>query len=189
MTKTTQIKSHDGQTITPTQIESDRFQVPYCNTKCPQFDGKRCFILGRAPDLVCEPAVDVLAREHTDMTKQLTPIDGSPAAIIVGCNTYEAMIKKLDDPRLNEEWQKVITERENLASYKDSLIKSNTALATKLVKLQGAYDVCCAARAAKDVELDTLKAELEQMRQVSYKMHEDHQRAVDGIPEDPHGGR
>lgn len=37
--------------------------VPFCSMeRCPHFDGKRCDLIGRRPDNLCEPAVGVMGR-------------------------------------------------------------------------------------------------------------------------------
>lgn len=37
--------------------------VPDCTQgECPQYDGKRCRIMGRRPSSICRPAVERLAR-------------------------------------------------------------------------------------------------------------------------------
>jgi len=43
--------------------EVDDQGVPRCVESCPAHDGKRCEILGRKPDAICEPAVAGMARE------------------------------------------------------------------------------------------------------------------------------
>ena len=35
--------------------------VPYCDEACPQYDGKRCRLLGQRPGAICEPAVAEMA--------------------------------------------------------------------------------------------------------------------------------
>lgn len=32
-------------------------RVPRCTERCPSHDGKRCMVLGRRPESICEPAV------------------------------------------------------------------------------------------------------------------------------------
>ena len=35
--------------------------VPRCSEHCPQYDGKRCRLLGQRPGAICEPAVAEMA--------------------------------------------------------------------------------------------------------------------------------
>lgn len=35
--------------------------VPFCDERCPQHDGKRCRLLGERPGRICEPAVSAMA--------------------------------------------------------------------------------------------------------------------------------
>lgn len=38
-------------------------EVPFCGEeKCPQYDGKRCRVLGSRPSALCEPIVTEMAR-------------------------------------------------------------------------------------------------------------------------------
>lgn len=41
--------------------------VPYCSHDCPSHDGKRCEILGYTPSVVCEPAVQEMAKKMADL--------------------------------------------------------------------------------------------------------------------------
>lgn len=36
--------------------------VPFCNGECVHFDGKRCRLMGRRPDNICEPVVAQMAK-------------------------------------------------------------------------------------------------------------------------------
>lgn len=36
--------------------------IPRCHLDCPQHDGKRCKLMGRRPDALCEPAMDDMAK-------------------------------------------------------------------------------------------------------------------------------
>lgn len=38
----------------------DEHQVPWCNERCPYYDGKRCELLGHPPESVCVPGVRIL---------------------------------------------------------------------------------------------------------------------------------
>jgi hypothetical protein len=40
--------------------------VPFCTDVCPQYDGKRCEILGARPCRVCEPSVARMSSKLTD---------------------------------------------------------------------------------------------------------------------------
>lgn len=35
--------------------------TPWCDTDCPQHDGKRCGVLGCRPSAICEPGVQDMA--------------------------------------------------------------------------------------------------------------------------------
>lgn len=45
----------------------DDRQIPWCNERCPYFDGKRCELLGHPPESVCLPGVQILV----DMANRL----------------------------------------------------------------------------------------------------------------------
>ncbi len=47
-----------GDNIEPTPDRGTG--VPYCSSECKSYDGKRCRLLGRRPDSICEPAVEQL---------------------------------------------------------------------------------------------------------------------------------
>ena len=51
--------------VEPWWLPSQNVVLPYCQDDCPCHDGRRCSILGRRPDSVCEPAVAALVREVT----------------------------------------------------------------------------------------------------------------------------
>jgi len=46
-------------TISPTIRENG---VPGCNGMCPEHDGKRCKLLGYAPETICAPSVQEMAK-------------------------------------------------------------------------------------------------------------------------------
>lgn len=46
--------------------------IPFCSDdSCPEYDGKRCRLLGSRPGNICEPAVDELVTKHNALQNQL----------------------------------------------------------------------------------------------------------------------
>lgn len=45
--------THDEKRMLPVWDDD----VPYCDSRCPQHDGKRCRLTGFKPDRVCVPKV------------------------------------------------------------------------------------------------------------------------------------
>jgi len=50
--------------------------VPYCTyEKCPQYDGKRCDLMGQRPSWICEPAVQDLVKENKKLKRTLKSLE------------------------------------------------------------------------------------------------------------------
>lgn len=74
--------------------------VPNCTTdECPQYDGKRCRLLGFRPDSICEPAVVRLTSRITEPENMLSDLlavihrDGGQVTVAHGHETSCAMAR------------------------------------------------------------------------------------------------
>lgn len=55
----------DEDEMAPFYVDS----VPVCVTKCAQYDGKRCKIIGWKPSRVCEPAINATLTLRADLQR------------------------------------------------------------------------------------------------------------------------
>jgi len=59
-----------------------RYGVPMCSREeCPEYDGKRCRILGMRPDAICEPAVMDMAHRLVAAERERAAADALASAI------------------------------------------------------------------------------------------------------------
>lgn len=66
---------------------TDNGNLPMCSEgACPEFDGKRCKILGNRPGAICEPAViEVLAAVRVGKCPCETDLEGAPPWHLPSC--------------------------------------------------------------------------------------------------------
>lgn len=75
----------------------DNKGIPYCTSTCPEYDGKRCRIMGFRPSSICEPAVEELRAENDRLRAERDSYARRIKALsILSCDPDE-----IEDPALD----------------------------------------------------------------------------------------